>query len=114
MAPGDNCITCHAGTEAPVYAIAGTVMGAYRDDTNCDGVGNTTVEITDANGVVTTIPTTSAGNFYSHKHVATPYNARVVRNGKIRAMATAQTDTNCANCHTAQGMNNAPGRIVAP
>lgn len=114
MAPGDNCITCHQNTEAPVYFIAGTVMGAYKDDNECNGISGATVRITDANGVVTDLPTTRAGNFYTRHSVATPYTAKVLKNGKERAMAAAQTDGNCANCHTAEGANGAPGRILSP
>ncbi len=114
MAPGDNCITCHQNTEAPVYALAGTVMGAYKDDNGCNGIGGTTVRITDANGTTFDLPTTSAGNFYTRKSIVMPYTAKVLRNGKERAMAAMQTDGNCANCHTAEGQNNAPGRIVPP
>ncbi len=114
MAPGDNCITCHQNTEAPVYFIAGTVMGGSKDDNNCNGISGATVQITDAKGVVTELTTSSAGNFYTRRSVALPYTAKVLKNGKERAMAAAQMDGNCANCHTAQGANGAPGRILAP
>ena len=114
MTPGDNCITCHQNTEAPVYVLAGTVMGSYKDDNNCNGAGSTTVRITDANGASFDLQTTSAGNFYTERQIKTPYTAKVLRNGKERAMVAMQTDPNCANCHTAEGLNNAPGRIVPP
>ena len=114
MEPGGNCITCHAGDEGPSYTIAGTVMGASDDDDRCAGLGGLSVEITDANGSVLVLATNSVGNFFHRGSVATPYTAKVRRGSDEVAMATPQTDTNCANCHTADGLNGAAGRILAP
>jgi len=124
MEPGGDCIGCHSQGEGPDYLIAGTVMGKANDDTECAGVSGVTVEITDAKGVVLSLPTTSDGNFFyggggrrssvSVQGIAFPYNAKVVRNGVERQMVAAQSDGDCAHCHTAQGANGAPGRILAP
>ena len=114
MEPGGNCITCHAQDEGPSYTIAGTVMGATDDDDRCAGVASVTVEITDANGSVISLATNNVGNFFHRGSVATPYTAKVVRGGDEIAMAAPQSDLNCANCHTAEGLNSAPGRILAP
>jgi mono/diheme cytochrome c family protein len=72
------------------------------------------VEIVDANGAKIVMQTNSVGNFYSTNAVATPYTAKVVRGGAELSMGAAQTETNCATCHTRDGANGAPGRIVAP
>lgn len=114
MEPGGNCITCHAQDEGPSYTIAGTVMGATNDDDRCAGLASITVEITDANGSVIELHTNSVGNFFYQGELATPYTAKVVRGGNEMAMAAPQSDPNCANCHTAEGLNSAPGRILAP
>jgi mono/diheme cytochrome c family protein len=114
MSPGGNCIECHKNTEAPVYFIAGTVMGAHDDDEDCSGISGATVRITGADGSVVDLSTSAVGNFYTRHSVALPYTAKVLKDGKERPMAAAQTDGNCANCHTAGGANGAPGRILAP
>lgn len=115
MHPGGDCIGCHASNgEGPKYAIAGTVMAAADDDTDCNGVESVTVEITGADGVIIELPTNAAGNFFSKGGVATPFTAKVKKGSAVRAMSAAQTDGNCATCHTAEGTNGAPGRIQAP
>ena len=113
MEPGGNCITCHGDEgEGPRYTIAGTVMGATNDDDRCVGVDGITVEITGADGKITSLTTNSVGNFFYSGSVATPYTAKIVTTNGERAMSTPQTDLNCANCHTAEGASGAPGRIT--
>lgn len=115
MHPGGDCIGCHTSRgEGPKYTIAGTVMAAADDDTDCNGVEAVTVEITGADGTVLELPTNAAGNFYSSKTVATPFTAKIKKGSAVRAMVAAQSDGNCVTCHTAQGANGAPGRILAP
>ncbi|MFO0755993.1 MAG: hypothetical protein U0359_05860 [Byssovorax sp.] len=118
MHPGGECITCHAQGEGPNFAIAGTVMGATNDDTNCDGVSGVTVEITDKNGQVIKLTSNSAGNFYSDEHggtsVAFPITAKITANGKTAAMTTPQSTGDCNTCHAAVGKSGAPGRLTVP
>jgi mono/diheme cytochrome c family protein len=114
MEPGGDCIGCHARDEGPSYTIAGTVMGASHDDDRCVGTSGVTVEITEANGNVISLDANSVGTFFYQGPLATPYTAKVVSGGQELAMATPQSDGNCASCHTAQGANSAPGRILAP
>jgi hypothetical protein len=124
MAPGGDCIGCHSGGEGPTYLVAGTVMGKANDDDDCAGIGSTTVVITDAAGLRIELQATSDGNFFygggdhfqsgTSKTLKMPYTAKVVRNGQERAMVAAQSDGDCASCHTAEGANGAPGRIVPP
>jgi len=40
--------------------------------------------------------------------------ARVVRGDQERVMLSPQMDGDCNSCHTENGANGAPGRIVAP
>lgn len=114
MEPGGDCISCHARDEGPNYTIAGTVMGASNDDDRCVGLDSATVVITGADGQVISLDTNGVGNFFYRGPLATPYTAKVVRDGKELAMTTPQVDGDCASCHTAQGANSAPGRVLAP
>ena len=115
MHPGGDCIGCHESEgEGPRYAIAGTVMGALDDPTDCNGIDGVTVRITDADGAIHEATTNSAGNFFLDDEVPVPYNAEIEVDGATRTMATAQTDGNCASCHTEVGENSAPGRILLP
>lgn len=115
MAPGGDCIGCHARSgEGPAYTIAGTVMAASHDDTNCNGIDAVQVVITGADNGVITLDTNGAGNFFTSQPIATPFKAKVVRAGKEIAMVAAQSVGDCNTCHTAQGASGAPGRIVAP
>lgn len=115
MAPGGDCISCHAQEgEGPQFQIAGTVMQGVDDSENCNGIEGVTVQITGSDGKVLTLTTNSAGNFYSASSVAVPFTAKVMKGGKERAMAAAQTSGNCASCHTDTGASGAPGRIQAP
>ncbi|MEW5854520.1 MAG: YceI family protein [Myxococcota bacterium] len=115
MHPGGNCMNCHSREDGPTYKAAGTVMGALHDETDCNGVPNVTVRITDANGAVIELLTNTAGNFKTSTSIAKPYTAEVVDAlGNVRRMFTPQTDGNCMNCHTMEGANGAPGRIIPP
>lgn len=114
MRPGGNCISCHQQEGAPAYTIAGTVMGDYADDADCEGLEGVVVEITGADGKVLTLETNSVGNFLYAGSVAKPYTARVLADGEELAMLAPQNDGNCANCHTEVGTSGAPGRIVSP
>ena len=56
----------------------------------------------------------AAGNFYYSGTVALPYRAKVVRGTSERIMPIAQTSGDCNGCHTQNGANGAPGRIMLP
>jgi hypothetical protein len=117
MEPGGDCIGCHDTNGGPSFLLAGTVMSALHDDQNCSGVSDVTVRLTGADGNQLTLVTNSTGNFYlpsGSGTLALPFHAEVIRGGKSVAMMTAQTETNCASCHTAAGANLAPGRILPP
>ena len=42
------------------------------------------------------------------------FTAQVKFNGQSAEMATPQSTDNCDACHTSQGVNGAPGRIIIP
>jgi hypothetical protein len=58
------------------------------------------------------------GNFMSssrNANVPLPFTARVVSpTGGITQMMTPQMTGDCNGCHTEQGANGAPGRILLP
>jgi mono/diheme cytochrome c family protein len=72
------------------------------------------VVITAADGKIVTLTPNAAGNFYYQGAVATPFRARVTYMGRERAMGQAQTNGDCNSCHTQNGANQAPGRILLP
>jgi hypothetical protein len=114
MHPGRDCTQCHASNHYPSYTLEGTVFGVQGQANDCFGLGDVTVEITDANGVTSELSTNEAGNFFTPKSVALPYRAKVRSADGERVMLTPQTTGSCNSCHTAEGVNGAPGRIIAP
>lgn len=119
MEPGGTCINCHASYDGPSFAIAGTVMNALHDDTNCAGIADVTVAITGADGMRVELVSNANGNFRLDHWPGTnlfPYTAEVSRGGVVGKMLTPreQGQGDCNACHTASGASSAPGRIVAP
>ena len=118
MDPGRACISCHtsSGGEAPRFGIAGTVYPTGHEPDNCNGAnsGGISVQITQANGQVISLTANQAGNFSYGGSVSLPYTAQVTYMGRTRGMATPQTTGDCNSCHTQNGSNGAPGRILLP
>jgi hypothetical protein len=119
MTPGRACGPCHAMLDGPRYMIAGTVYPTAHEPDDCNGVGATPqnglrVVVTDANEKTISITPNSAGNFFSLPRLASPFHAKVVSGSKTRECPLALTSGDCNACHTEQGANGAPGRIVAP
>jgi cytochrome c553 len=120
MQPGRACITCHESEEdKPVVWVGGTVYPTLREPDGCYGIaGEAAVVITDATGRVVSLPVGPTGNFSlsaeSSAALTMPIRAKVVKDGKERAMATPQSTGNCNGCHTENGESGAPGRILAP
>ena len=116
MNPGEACISCHrnSGGEAPFFTIAGTVFPTGHEPDLCYGTNAVQVVITDAAGRTLTLTPNSAGNFSTRTSLTLPYNAKVVANGRTRAMSASQSSGDCNDCHTQLGANGAPGRITAP
>ncbi len=118
MHPGGACIDCHtrSGGEGPVFALAGTVYPTAHEPDDCYGssASGVTIEITDALGTVHTLTPNGSGNFSSKSAIRTPYTAQVRYQGRTRAMATPQRSGDCNGCHTQDGSQDAPGRILLP
>jgi mono/diheme cytochrome c family protein len=127
MNPGRECIACHenpgafGGNEGgPGFAFAGTLFATAHEPDDCNGVnGGAQVVITDANGATVTMSVNSAGNFYAEPGsvpgtFTAPLTAKVVANGQERVMATALESGDCNHCHTQDGTEMAPGRIILP
>ena len=117
MNPGMDCIGCHGNGHGPRYAVAGTVYSDGADADTCDGVGSVSVELKSVDtGETVTATSNSAGNFYlnTNQMFAGKYTARVIANGKVRAMNTPQASGACNSCHTATGSGGAPGRVIMP
>jgi len=118
MNPGQACISCHSRGEGPSFSVAGTLFASGHEPDNCKGVNGTVdqaeVEITDANGQVFSIGVNSSGNFFSERSVVYPITARVLYQGRSRAMLTAQPSGDCNSCHSQNGADGAPGRIALP
>jgi hypothetical protein len=122
MNPGMACISCHSQGEGPQFQIAGTVYPDLHEPDKCAStVASTgaTVVITDSAGTVVNLPVGSTGNFsYGGSPGASllvlPFTAKVVANGKERAMLSPQSNGDCNSCHTVGGTSGAPGRIMAP
>ncbi|HEY1537173.1 MAG TPA: hypothetical protein VGF76_24300 [Polyangiaceae bacterium] len=113
MRPGNACRSCHGS-----FSIAGTIYPTEHEPTNCDGVNSSSgikVVITGSNGTKLTLTPSSAGNFYSTAKISTPYTVTLTGNGTAtRSMLMPQTSGDCNSCHTQNGSNSAPGRIMAP
>ncbi|MDP1824372.1 MAG: hypothetical protein Q8L48_14045 [Archangium sp.] len=133
MNPGFACRSCHLGQNFQgqnpngqpepdkAFFFMGTAYSVPNEADLCAAAGvpsDAVVEILDTNDVVKlTLPINAAGNFRSLSTTATvpvPYKARVKANGKVNAMAAAQTNGDCNTCHTAAGLEGAPGRVLFP
>jgi hypothetical protein len=115
MHPGAACIACHTTARAPTFTLAGTVYPSGHEPDDCNGLaGGASVVVTDAKGKVVTLTVNAAGNFYSATAITPPYSAKVVKGGVERAMVATQKTGDCNSCHTVDGTNDAPGRIVSP
>ena len=117
MEPGNACVSCHLNSgEAPLYAIAGTVYPTAHEPARCQatGISGAQVAVRASQGRSYVYTVNSVGNFIGADAIAMPYTAEVRYAGRVRAMATPQTSGDCNACHTENGVQGAPGRIVLP
>ncbi|MDP2339642.1 MAG: carboxypeptidase-like regulatory domain-containing protein [Deltaproteobacteria bacterium] len=116
MRPGYDCIDCHRSRdEGPVRDVMGTVFFGVDDEDDCRGIPAAQIDILDVDGnLVFSTTTNAAGNFLESGAMPDPYTARVVYEGRTREMLTPQTEGSCNRCHTAEGAEGAPGRILLP
>ncbi len=118
MNPGKACIQCHLAQEGkPEIAVGGTVYPTAHEPDLCFGVnGGAQVIITDTSNQEFVLNVGPTGNFSLSDKVALamPIRAKVVQNGKAREMISPQNTGDCNGCHTENGANGAPGRIMLP
>ncbi len=114
MHPGVACIDCHQ-KKGPLYTFAGTVFPTAHEPDDCNGgPGSVQIVITGSDGKSQTLTPNAVGSFFSTKTMAMPYRAKVVSGGKVREMVGPQTNGDCNTCHTQNGAEKAPGRVMAP
>ena len=127
MHPGDACSACHQ-QDGPRFRFGGTVYAATasHDVNDCNGIApatKITVTVTDKDGKTLSADVNDAGNFYveatkgggpNSNRLNPPYTAKIVDGAKTRMMVGTVTSSDCNSCHTAAGINGAPGRILAP
>lgn len=123
MNPGRVCNTCHQevndamGGDAPLFMISGTVYPTAHepDDCTAPAAEGATVEITDSMGKVVTLTANATGNFfYEENDLVFPYTAKVFFEGRMREMVLPTDRLSCNECHTKNGDDEAPGRILLP
>ncbi len=115
MKPGQACIACHASRSNDTWDVMGTVYPSLHEPDNCKGPSAVTIEITGHDGRVYTGTSNAVGNFlFDAPGLVLPYTAKVKANGRERAMFTPQMSGDCNACHSQNGLNGAPGRVVAP
>lgn len=123
MHPGAACIDCHTvgvgGERGPRFDIAGTLYATGHEPNDCKGVnGNVEaakIEVTDSRGKVVVLSVNRSGNFFEEpSNLSFPITARVLYQGRSRAMLSPQMSGDCNSCHTEGGSDGAPGRIALP
>ena len=121
MFPGEPCVSCHEQQGGPTLAFGGTVYPTAHEPNDCKGtnVSGAVVTITDANNRTFNANVNSDGNFYAYAPpvVKPPYTVKLTYQGRERDMTglvTAPTDGDCNTCHTENGANGSPGRIMLP
>lgn len=121
MRPGEACVSCHQTNFGPTLAFGGTVYPTAHEPNDCKGTNVTGayVQITDSLHKVFKVAVNSAGNFYAYAppNLTPPYTVKLTYQGRERDMTglvTAPTDGDCNKCHTENGDQGAPGRILLP
>lgn len=124
MMPGHACIRCHAevnaatGEGAPVFLFAGTVYPSGHEPDNCKGPFGATIVLYDSEGRTINARSNSSGNFFYEADPRAiwkpPFRAKIIYNRRERWMMTPQANGDCNTCHTQNGAEGAPGRIVLP
>ena len=122
MNPGLACRSCHLNVKPErAFFFMGTAFPTLHEEDRCFSIVpvGTRVEIIDRNGrVALTMPVRARGNFFSDAtttNIALPFTARVITpSGAVSQMMTPQMTGDCNSCHTEQGANGAPGRVLLP
>jgi mono/diheme cytochrome c family protein len=131
MNPGEACIFCHVNnpTRENQFYFAGTIYPTSHEPDDCYGKApppELTVTITDsrtnAGGQprpqTFTMKANEAGNFFlpvrGNIRPVAPFSVSISDGTKTRVMPVKAPNGDCNACHTVQGSNGAPGRILAP
>jgi len=120
MHPGSDCNACHQRErEGPIYAVAGTIYTDWEEPTDCYGPSDIEVLFQDGSGRELSAWSNSAGNFTLKKgdfDLDWPVHTAVVVGGEERWMddPVTESDGSCNSCHTPEGTDGAPGRVVLP
>jgi hypothetical protein len=113
MLPGEDCLSCHNGTRAGAWTVAGTVYSDPNAPTYA-GEEGAQVIVTGADGKVLTLTSNSVGNFYTAEAIAKPFTV-VIQRGSFKMVMTAPPTTGaCSACHTVPPTDGAPGRLFVP
>lgn len=123
MHPGRACIECHTERRrGPVFSVAGTIFNARHEENECYGNAGdpvsgrrTWVIVEDQSGVPFVIEPNPSGNFYTTHEFRFPLRRVWVQSpsGHIAEMDNPPSG-DCNSCHTREGADGAPGRIIAP
>ncbi len=128
MFPGRACLGCHTieapdDEDVPDLVIGGTVFETAHEPDDCKGPPGEVdgeqiiVEVTSADGQVVSLSVNASGNFLMHASPTpfpAPYLVKVVQGDRERAMPIPAESGDCNGCHTQDGDQGAPGRIVLP
>jgi hypothetical protein len=111
MKPGENCLRCHGGGDAPRFTVAGTVYSCAEAGSG-DGVGGVAIVIKDGSGTeIERLTSNEVGNFYSFSQMPSSFQVSVERNGTGHEMADSPSTGACNSCHSVPPQGDAPGRL---
>ncbi len=105
---GEACLTCHDGTGAPLFTLAGTI---YTSAAGTTPLAAATVVVTDANGLELKLASATNGNFYTSATIAWPVTVKASKCPDELQMTSQPAVGDCNGCHTAGA---AQGRIHLP
>ncbi len=129
MLPGRDCISCHDAErledpddlDIPDLVIGGTLYPTGHEPDACIGSSGGALEVVVAtvDGIEVRLTPNDSGNFLLHRaqapaDFAPPFTIKVVDGDRERVMPGTAPSGSCNGCHTADGTNGAPGRVVVP
>ena len=119
MNPGEACNACHQQQGGPNLRIAGTVYPTLHEPDDCIGSApppQLRVIVTDSRNRTFNMRVNASGNFLTENGARPrpPLRAAVTDGVNTRRMMGTVTSGDCNSCHTVNGANGAPGRIMAP
>jgi hypothetical protein len=110
MKPGENCMACHDGNQAPAWTAAGTIFPDINAPTY-RGLQGITIKVTDAEGRTVTMVSNAAGNFYTAEPLTPPLGATVESNGVVLTEQNPLSRGACNSCHTIPPLEETKGRL---